>query len=75
MKRLTVLFCLTLSACSTVKYNYTPESRRFMTPEVETIVSVGLGEPLMDQGRTAERDIIEITEEGEISAYDIKKVS
>lgn len=73
MKKLTVLFCLTLTACSTVKYNYIPESRRFTTPEVETIVSVGLGEPLMDQGRVVERDIIEITEEGEISAYDIKK--
>lgn len=73
MKYIGLLLCLTLTSCSTVKYNYTPESRRFSVPEAETVVSVGLGEPLMDQGRIVEREIIEVTEEAEISAYEIKK--
>lgn len=63
---------LSITACNTVKYNYVPETSSFSIPELHTKVSAGLGEPLLDQGLAAKRDILKITKESEISAYDIK---
>lgn len=61
-----------LIGCSTVKYNYSPEVKRFSIPELEIVTVAGLGEPLLDQGLAIERENLIINSEGSISAYKIK---
>ena len=60
-----------LGACSTVKYNYTPKVNSFSIPSLGREVSAGLGEPLLDQGLSIDREILRITEESKVSAYRI----
>lgn len=67
-----IFFSLSFSACSSVKYNYVPQQKSFSIPDLNSQVYVGLGEPLLDQGISTERDIFMITNESEIAAYNIK---
>lgn len=68
-----VIIMVLVSGCSTIKYNYTPDTKKFNTPQIGVIVSTGLGEELLDQGVIVERDILEITQESFISPFIVKK--
>jgi hypothetical protein len=71
-KELLLSLTLLLTACSSVKYNYTPESTAFSIPELGIEVSSGLGEPLLDQGKATKRDVIYIVQETSLAAYKVK---
>jgi len=49
-----------------------PKTQSFSVPDLNVKVSSGLGEPLLDQGLSTERDILRITKESGISAYKIR---
>jgi len=68
-KKLLFSLTLLLTACSSVKYNYTPESTAFSIPELGVEVLLGLGEPLLDQGKATKRDVIYIIQETSLAAY------
>ncbi|WP_322003141.1 hypothetical protein [Marinobacter alexandrii] len=67
-----VLLTVLLGACSSVPYNYTPNSTSFSIPEIGSQITAGLGEPLIDQGVSTVRDILKITKDSEIAAYNIE---
>jgi len=69
--KLSFFLVLLLTACSSVKYNYIPESTIFSIPDIGATVSSGLGEPLLDQGKMTKRDILYILEEKNLAAYKI----
>jgi hypothetical protein len=71
-KKLLASLALLLSACSSVKYNYTPNSSVFSIPSLNVEISSGLGEPLLDQGKATSREVIYITQETSLAAYEIK---
>lgn len=59
-------------SCSSVKYNYVPETNSFSVPALEKLTTRGLGEPLLDQGKATNREVFVVTNPSEISAYDIQ---
>jgi len=71
-KGIIIAMLISLQGCSSVTYNYRPDVSRFSIPELNTITSAGLGEPLLDQGVAVEQKILLIKNEGSISAYKIK---
>ena len=68
----TVILSALTMACTSVQYNYVPRSSKFETPPLQTEVTVGLGEPLLDQGIKTTRSVFLIEQPSEIMAYDIK---
>jgi hypothetical protein len=70
-KILILVTALTISACSTVKYNYAPELKDFSIPELGVRTTKGLGEHLLDQGKSSNRGILKVTKESLISSYKI----
>ncbi|TWX73155.1 hypothetical protein [Colwellia sp. C1TZA3] len=71
-KKLIASLALLISACSSVKYNYIPNSSVFSIPSLNVEISSGLGEPLLDQGKATKREVIYITQETSLAAYKIK---
>lgn len=73
MKFKFALFCtILLSACASVKHNYSPDSVPFSHPEVGSVVEAGLGEKLLDQGRRIEEDVLYVKNEFSASLYLVK---
>jgi len=61
-----------IGGCSTVKYNYAPKVTNFSIPELDVVVTKGLGESLLDQGLSTKRVILNVVKKSSISAYKIK---
>jgi len=61
-----------LSACASVKHNYSPQSVRFSYPEIGAVVEARLGEPLLDQGRRIEEDVLYVTNEFSPALYVVR---
>ena len=71
-KKLSLLVLpLLIAGCSTPKYNYVPERTAFSIPELNSKVSSGLGEPLLDQGIATKRDVLYIEKEIGLAAYKV----
>lgn len=70
-----LIFIITLAAsvtgCSTPKYNYQPAASIFSVPPIGETNTAGLGESLLDQGVSTNRDIIIIEKPFSIMAYDV----
>jgi len=71
-KLLLAVSAILVASCSSVKYNYVPETKSFSVPVLEKVTTRGLGEPLLDQGKATNREIFVINNPSEISAYDIQ---
>lgn len=69
---LLLLVASMLSSCASVKHNYSPQSIRFSYPEVGTVVEARLGEPLLDQGRRIEEDVLYVMNEFSPALYVVK---
>ena len=66
-----ILAVTAISACSTVRYNYAPETSSFSIPALNLAARAGLGEPLLDQGVRIKRDTLSVTSPATISFYKI----
>jgi len=72
LKSLSIIVIFLLQGCGSLKYNYTPQVKKFSIPEINIVTESGIGEPLLDQGVAIEREVLVVNSEASISAYKIK---
>ncbi len=71
-----LVFALSLTACANqAVYNYTPKVNSFSSPPINEIVSVGVGENMLSQGISTEREILITSQPNTIALYTIPKGS
>ncbi|MEH8104606.1 hypothetical protein [Aeromonas veronii] len=57
--------------CASPKFNYVPSSQSFTIPEIGKVIKIGIGENLISQGVSSTVDVIKLSYQQSIAAYEI----